>query len=124
MSGANLPPLKTRKLGRTNVMVTELGLGTAPLGELFERVSDDEAARLIEAAWGAASATSTPRRGTDAGSPNTRSGARSTASRAPTSPYRPRSAASCAGRSVPTRSRINGSAVSSSRPYSTTATTG
>ena len=51
MSGANLPPLKTRKLGRTNVMVTELGLGTAPLGELFERVSDDEAARLIEAAW-------------------------------------------------------------------------
>ena len=51
MSGANLPPLKTRKLGRTNVMVTELGLGTAPLGELFDRVSDDEAARLIEAAW-------------------------------------------------------------------------
>ena len=51
MSGANLPPLKTRKLGRTNVMVTELGLGTSPLGELFERVSDDEAARLIEAAW-------------------------------------------------------------------------
>ena len=51
MSGANLPPLKTRKLGRTNVSVTELGLGTAPLGELFERVSDDEAARLIEAAW-------------------------------------------------------------------------
>jgi D-threo-aldose 1-dehydrogenase len=51
MSGASLPPLKTRKLGRTSVRVTELGLGTAPLGELFERVSDDEAARLIEAAW-------------------------------------------------------------------------
>ena len=51
MSGANLPPLKTRKLGRTNVSVTELGLGTAPLGELFERVNDDEAASLIEAAW-------------------------------------------------------------------------
>ena len=51
MSGANLPPLKTRKLGRTDVSVTELGLGTAPLGELFDRVSDDEAARLIEAAW-------------------------------------------------------------------------
>ena len=51
MSAVTFPPLKTRKLGRTNVSVTELGLGTAPLGELFERVSDDEAARLIEAAW-------------------------------------------------------------------------
>jgi len=51
MSTANLSPLKTRKLGRANVSVTELGLGTAPLGELFERVSDDEAHRLIEAAW-------------------------------------------------------------------------
>ena len=47
MSGANLPPLKTRKLGRTNVsMMTELGLGAAPLGELFETVEDEEAADL------------------------------------------------------------------------------
>jgi len=46
MSGANLPPLKTRKLGRTNVRVTELGLGTAPLGELFDKVEDDEAAAI------------------------------------------------------------------------------
>ena len=51
MSGANLPPLKTRKLGRTNVRVTELGLGTAPLGELFDKVDDDEAAAIIGAAW-------------------------------------------------------------------------
>ncbi len=51
MSGANLPPLKTRKLGRTNVSVTELGLGTAPLGELFDKVEDDEAAAIIGAAW-------------------------------------------------------------------------
>jgi D-threo-aldose 1-dehydrogenase len=51
MSGANLPPLKTRKLGRTNVRVTELGLGTAPLGELFDKVEDDEAAAIIGAAW-------------------------------------------------------------------------
>ena len=43
MSGAVLPPLKTRKLGRTNVSVTELGLGTAPLGELFDRIDDNEA---------------------------------------------------------------------------------
>src|ERR1700761_7234517 len=51
MSGGDLTPLNTRKLGRTNVSVTELGLGTATLGELFDRVNDDEAARLIEAAW-------------------------------------------------------------------------
>ena len=51
MSGVNLPPLKTRNLGRTNVRVTELGLGTAPLGELFDKVEDDEAAAIIGAAW-------------------------------------------------------------------------
>ena len=33
-----------RKLGRTNVSVTEIGLGTAPLGDLFVKVEDDEAA--------------------------------------------------------------------------------
>lgn len=41
----------TRKLGRAGVAVTELGLGTAPLGELFERVSDEEAAAVLETAW-------------------------------------------------------------------------
>ena len=45
------PPFRKRKLGRADVSVSELGLGTAPLGELFERVDDAEAARLIEAAW-------------------------------------------------------------------------
>ena len=44
-------PFKRRKLGRTDVHVTELGLGTAPLGELFERVDDAEAAALIDRAW-------------------------------------------------------------------------
>jgi D-threo-aldose 1-dehydrogenase len=44
-------PFRTRNLGRADVHVSELGLGTAPLGELFERVSDEEAARLIETAW-------------------------------------------------------------------------
>jgi D-threo-aldose 1-dehydrogenase len=51
MSGADLPFLKTRKLGRTNVQVTELGLGTAPLGELFVKVADDDAAAVVGAAW-------------------------------------------------------------------------
>jgi D-threo-aldose 1-dehydrogenase len=40
-----------RKLGRAAVEVSELGLGTAPLGELFDRVDDGEAAAMIEAAW-------------------------------------------------------------------------
>ncbi len=44
-------PFKTRKLGRAEVHVSELGLGTAPLGELFERVDDGEAATLIAGAW-------------------------------------------------------------------------
>ena len=44
-------PIRTRKLGRTDVSVTELGLGTAPLGDLFDRVEDDEAAAIIAAAW-------------------------------------------------------------------------
>jgi hypothetical protein len=51
MSVADLPSLKTRNLGRTNVRVTELGLGTAPPGELFDKVEDDEAAAIIGAAW-------------------------------------------------------------------------
>lgn len=45
------PPIGMRALGRTGVRVSELGLGTAPLGELFVHVHDDEAAALIGAAW-------------------------------------------------------------------------
>jgi len=44
-------PFRTRKLGRADVRVSELGLGTAPLGELFERVDDAEAAALVARAW-------------------------------------------------------------------------
>jgi D-threo-aldose 1-dehydrogenase len=45
------PPLAKRKLGRAAVEVTELGLGTAPLGDLFEIVEEDEARALLAAAW-------------------------------------------------------------------------
>jgi D-threo-aldose 1-dehydrogenase len=41
------------KLGRTELTVTKLGLGSAPLGGLYEPVADDEARRVIEAAWDA-----------------------------------------------------------------------
>ena len=44
--------IKTRFLGqRTGVAVTELGLGTAPLGDLFDVVEEDEASGLLKAAW-------------------------------------------------------------------------
>jgi D-threo-aldose 1-dehydrogenase len=51
VSGAGPSALKSRKLGRTGVNVTELGLGTAPLGELFEKIDDQKAAGVIGAAW-------------------------------------------------------------------------
>src|SRR5439155_1676860 len=38
-------------LGKTSLQVTRLGLGSAPLGGLFEAVTDDEAHRVVEAAW-------------------------------------------------------------------------
>lgn len=44
-------PLATRQLGRTGVTVTALGLGTAPLGDLFDIVQEDEASALLQAAW-------------------------------------------------------------------------
>ncbi|MSS70732.1 MAG: aldo/keto reductase [Candidatus Latescibacteria bacterium] len=42
-----------RRLGRTDVSVTELGFGGAPLGELFEPVSEEEGQRTLQAAWDA-----------------------------------------------------------------------
>jgi D-threo-aldose 1-dehydrogenase len=44
-------PFARRKLGRAAVEVTELGLGTAPLGELFDPVDDGEASEMFRAAW-------------------------------------------------------------------------
>ena len=123
MTGGTLPPLKRRKLGRTNVGVTELGLGTAPLGELFDKIEDDEAAAIIGAAWdgGVRYFDTSPWYGR--GLAEHSLGLRSTASRVINISSRPRSAASCVGRSAPTPSRINGLAASSFRLSSTVATT-
>lgn len=44
-------PAERVRLGRTDLEVTRLGLGTAPLGGLYRDVSDEEAAALLEAAW-------------------------------------------------------------------------
>jgi aryl-alcohol dehydrogenase-like predicted oxidoreductase len=98
MSGANLPPLKTRQLGPTNVSVTELGLGTAPLGDLFQMVEDHEAAAIIGAAWdgGVRYFDTSPWYGRDR--PSTVSAGRFIVNPAANSSSRPRSAASCGGR--------------------------
>jgi D-threo-aldose 1-dehydrogenase len=49
MTTATLP--ETRRLGRSPVAVTRLGLGSAPLGNLFAAVSEDDAARTLAAGW-------------------------------------------------------------------------
>jgi len=48
-----LNPTELVRLGQTQLDVTRLGLGTAPLGGLFEALADDEAHRVVEAAWSA-----------------------------------------------------------------------
>ena len=45
--------MNRRRLGRTAVEVTELGLGTAPIGNLYAPVTDDDAAATVDAAWDA-----------------------------------------------------------------------
>lgn len=45
---------KTRKwdrLGNGGLTLTEIGFGTAPLGNLYRAISDDEAHAILEAAW-------------------------------------------------------------------------
>lgn len=46
-------PARTVQLGRRGPEVTQLGLGTAPLGGLYDAVSDDQAVRVVEQAWAA-----------------------------------------------------------------------
>ena len=46
-------PAELVRLGRTGLEVTRLGLGTAPLGGLFQPLADDEAHRVVDAAWSA-----------------------------------------------------------------------
>ena len=46
--------LKTRKwdrLGNGGLTFTELGFGTAPLGNLYRAITDDEADAILDAAW-------------------------------------------------------------------------
>jgi len=44
-------PLEKVRVGRTDVTVTRLGLGLAPLGSLFTSVSDETARATLDRAW-------------------------------------------------------------------------
>src|SRR5215472_5073540 len=48
-----MDPLVCRRLGRTNIELTQLGLGGAALGDLFDVVDDADASATLDAAWGA-----------------------------------------------------------------------
>ena len=43
----NTSPLPTREIGRTGLRVSELGVGAAPLGNLFKRMSDGDALAIL-----------------------------------------------------------------------------
>ena len=44
-------PLAKRQLGRTGLALTQLGMGTAPLGDLWERIPEERAQATFAAAW-------------------------------------------------------------------------
>lgn len=45
--------IDTRKVGKSSAVVTELGLGCAPIGNLFENLSEQACQSTFEAAWDA-----------------------------------------------------------------------
>ena len=46
-----MKPFERTRLGRTDVEVTRLGLGLAPLGGLYRAVGDEQASATLERAW-------------------------------------------------------------------------
>ena len=48
-----MDPFQKRRLGRTDVMLPQLGLGGGPLGDLFSKVTDADAEATLAAAWAA-----------------------------------------------------------------------
>jgi D-threo-aldose 1-dehydrogenase len=43
--------MRTRRLGRTDIELTVLGFGAAPIGNLYREIDDDTALAAVEAAW-------------------------------------------------------------------------
>ncbi len=48
-----IPALPTRRIAATEVAVTRLGMGTAGIGNLYRKVSDEDAAEALQAAFDA-----------------------------------------------------------------------
>jgi len=46
-----MDPSATRELGRTGLHLTRAGMGTAPLGDLWERIPESRAEATLAAAW-------------------------------------------------------------------------
>lgn len=46
-----ITPIPTRGLGRAGVQLSTLGLGTAPLGDLFAVVTEEDAQSVLDTAW-------------------------------------------------------------------------
>jgi D-threo-aldose 1-dehydrogenase len=51
MQATKNDPLSQRKLGSSALHVTELGVGTAPLGDLYQRVSEAEASDMLNTGY-------------------------------------------------------------------------
>ncbi|MCK5748763.1 MAG: aldo/keto reductase, partial [Oricola sp.] len=45
--------MKTRKIGRTDVEVTEIALGCASIGNLYREIGEDQAQAVLQTAWDA-----------------------------------------------------------------------
>ena len=51
MTLTHIDPLARRQLGKSTLRVTQLGIGTAPLGDLYQRVPEPDARGMLEAAY-------------------------------------------------------------------------
>ena len=45
--------IEIRKVGKSKAKVTKMGLGGAPLGDLFQILDEDQAQSVLQAAWDA-----------------------------------------------------------------------
>jgi D-threo-aldose 1-dehydrogenase len=48
-----MDPFKLRNLGRSGLLVPQMGFGGAPLGDIFEKIPEDDADATLSAAWNA-----------------------------------------------------------------------
>ena len=46
-----MDPLARRRLGQTQVELTQLGFGGGPIGNIFRAVSEEDAAAIVREAW-------------------------------------------------------------------------